>query len=220
MEDAIALRVMQRVSIGYVPLRDYALEAGGAKVIPQFTTPDHVSRGIFRSWYSPSAKVKKHPPNIALTEDLGHGSCWRFEGKSGYLGIALIEPVYITRLTIDHISRTTTSDIALAPRRMVLWGLVEGKEEYDSLRHLRREDSPVNSSFITSAAPLPSHQGWIPLSSFTYDIHADFHIQTFSVWDRPQELGIEFGVVVLEVLDNWGANATCLYRVRVHGDGR
>jgi len=56
------------------------------------------------------------------------------------------------------------------------------------------------------------------LGTFSYDIHAPSHIQTFSIPTEIQELGIDFGTVVFRFLSNWGEDTyTCVYRVRVHG---
>jgi SUN domain-containing protein 1/2 len=44
------------------------------------------------------------------------------------------------------------------------------------------------------------------------------HIQTFPIDAEIRSLGIDFGLVVLMVKNNWGMDKyTCLYRVRVHG---
>ena len=59
---------------------------------------------------------------------------------------------------------------------------------------------------------------YIRLASFTYDIHAPKHVQTFPIREEVAGLGVDFGVVVLRVKSNWGRDEfTCLYRFRVHG---
>ena len=42
-------------------------------------------------------------------------------------------------------------------------------------------------------------------------------VQTFPVDEDVHASGMDFGIVVLRVLSNWGQQFTCLYRFRVHG---
>ena len=51
------------------------------------------------------------------------------------------------------------------------------------------------------------------LTSFTYDPSAPSHIQTFPVDNEIVEMGLDVGIVIFQVLSNWGGDFTCLYRV-------
>ena len=65
---------------------------------------------------------------------------------------------------------------------------------------------------------LPKYPEYIRLANFTYSIHSLNNVQTFPILPEIRELGIDFGIVVLRVLNNWGRDDfTCLYRFRVHG---
>jgi SUN domain-containing protein 1/2 len=67
-------------------------------------------------------------------------------------------------------------------------------------------------------ATLPKNPEYLRIAKFTYDIHASQNVQTFEVDPEVKGLGVDFGVVVARVLNNWGQDSyTCLYRIRVHG---
>lgn len=65
---------------------------------------------------------------------------------------------------------------------------------------------------------LPKSPQYIRIANFSYNIYAPRNVQTFPVAQEIQDLGIDFGIVVLRIKSNWGRDEyTCLYRVRVHG---
>ncbi|KAI0055838.1 hypothetical protein BV25DRAFT_1873004 [Artomyces pyxidatus] len=221
VENRIVSRVLDRVSKGYILRRDFALAATGARILPALTSTSQIGvfmtlLGLFRS------NTSRQPPEAILMDSVHPGDCWSFSGNSAHVGIVLAEPIFITHVSIDHIPKLFTSNIGTAPRNMILWGLVEGQRDADTLRDLSADAPPLasgwNSKFNSSASYLRSGRRFVAVSAFTYDVEASFHIQTFDVWDGPRKHGVEFGVVVLEVVSNWGEVATCLYRVRIHGE--
>ncbi|KAI6027731.1 hypothetical protein PISMIDRAFT_115906, partial [Pisolithus microcarpus 441] len=138
-------------------------------------------------------------------------SCWLLGGNSGQLGVSLPRVVRISHVVVDHI----VSDTLTAPRQMILWGLVDGRENLALFRALR-----ANSLDIPEKRTFPAISGsfsFIPLSYFEYNTHASNLTQTFPVFPFVLDSGLDFGVVVLEILGNWGGMSTCLYRFRVYG---
>ena len=59
---------------------------------------------------------------------------------------------------------------------------------------------------------------YLPLAVIEYDIYRDDPTQSFEVFEVVRSTEAYFRVVVLEIVANWGAASTCLYRVRVHGN--
>jgi SUN domain-containing protein 1/2 len=203
-----------------IALQDFALARSGAVVVPILThstmSPRH------NSGDSPQNELNSsHSPWRILEADLQYGNCWRFEGSEGHIGVALPIPVVISHITIDHIAKELTTDMGSAPRSMVLWGLVEGKA--NMARHSRSQLHPsTRAPPRAAAAATQARSGkafFLELASFDYDAsQSKSYIQTFPIYKDVQEAGLDFGIVLLEVQSNHGADFTCLYRLRVHGD--
>ncbi|KII90916.1 hypothetical protein PLICRDRAFT_60427, partial [Plicaturopsis crispa FD-325 SS-3] len=188
-----------RDTIGY---RDFASLGGGAIDLPHLTSPTYRSEAlqsrlsipVIRSWFT-RADDYTHLPATALHDDISPGSCWDFAGYQGQLGVALSEEVHIDNVTIDHLAAplASQSEIASAPRDIVLWGRVEDKN-LDLARSLPQ--AALLSPLTRPADPSPDAL-YIALAS---------------------SLDMGFKTVVFQVNDNWGSNkSTCIYRVRVHG---
>ena len=187
------------------------------------------------------------PPITALHHEMQNGHCWPFAGGEGQLGVALASPILMEEVTIDHVAKSIAFDMRSAPRQMEVWGLVEGEDNIARVRAWREnlaaqkvakqpsvgaEDSSTTYDQdgsdgsdgsdgyheVDYPKTLPKHPEYIRLANFKYNIHSPNNVQTFPVMPEIRELGIDFGIVVLRVLNNWGRDDfTCLYRFRVHG---
>lgn len=206
---------------------DFALNSAGAGVIPSLTSPTYnVQPKAFFGFISGAARYARSPVN-ALNHETQVGYCWPFFGSQGQLGVQLVDRVFITDVTVDHIAKEVAHNMRTAPRQMEVWGLLEGKDnwekyaEYESERAQAREegaDIPEDPEY-PSDLPRSRNVRYVPITSFMYDIHASNNVQTFPVYQDIQDLGLDFGVVVLVVKSNWGSkDLTCLYRFRVHGN--
>jgi hypothetical protein len=202
-------------SLETLPLVTDATSSG--EVIARLTTR---STTAYSSWVSRWFGVGSHrtSPSAALGD--GAGSCWLIPGKVGQLGVRLPNILRITHVAVEHAVQQQVSAAELAPRKMVLWGLVDGKENLAKFKYLRNSATGMLRELFTSRTGpgINEHLPFVPLASFDYNIHSDNHIQTFPVFDSVANAGMDFGVVVLEILDNWGGRSTCLYRFRVHAE--
>lgn len=172
------------------------------------------------------------PPVTALHDEINNGHCWPFAGTRGHLGVKLSWPAKISDVTIDHVATEVAFDMRSTPRDMELWGLVEGKDNLAKFKiylwekQVRREEAVAAGEAIRPededwAYPkeLPRGLYYARIASFSYDIHALANIQTYPAAQDIRDLGIDFGLVVLFVNNNWGRDEfTCLYRLRVHGE--
>ena len=202
-------RAVSRALRDAVGRRDFALIADGARVV-RALTGIVTENGFFQDQQLPG-----NSPNATLIDDLHIGNCWSIAASKGQLGIRLSEHLHPTHITVDHIPVEIAADISRAPRTLILWGAVDGADNasrlgnmlHDTLPSLRGRSSPYETA----------HHTFVPLAVFEYDIHSSSHIQTFPIRPYIVDLGVYFGVVVLEVTSNWGGSTTCLYRVRIHG---
>ncbi|KAF8920425.1 hypothetical protein CPB85DRAFT_1248578 [Mucidula mucida] len=200
---------------------DYALSSTGGRVIPGQTSPSveimipEGGTGIGR------------PPIFALHPDLHAGQCWPFGGSSGKLGVALAAPVYISEVTIDHVSKEVAHDMRTAPRAMEVWGQIDGKDNVQKIAAWRAEKQNVREEALKRGETIEEDvhpkdypaKLWVKIASFNYNIHDSNPIQTFPVFEEIRKLNVDFGIVNLRILNNWGReDYTCLYRFRVHGE--
>lgn len=221
--------------------RDFALASAGARVIPSLTSLPLVVRPAsirskLVSLVSGGSYAEGRPPVTALHHETHSGYCWPFAGSQGYLGVALSAPVHITDVTIDHVSKEIAANLESAPKEMELWGLVEGQDNMEKVARWKEERARRREELKTQAeaqgevwmddeeteeypSMLPKDPQYLRIASFSYDIHGSSDVQTFPILQEVQELGIDFGIVVLYVKSNWGhSEFTCLYRLRIHGN--
>lgn len=203
--------IVRKALRGPVLRRDFVLKADGGKIIPQLTAD--ASKGSRVA----AEETTSFSPDIILEDGLTIGRCWNatVPAQVGLSSSSLIHP---TNVTIDHIPAELAADIGTAPRRMILWGMVEGG--INLFRY--KTFSVVEKSKGVSGRYGPSISGdqatFLSLAVFDYSISADFHIQTFPIFEHVVQSRMDFGVFVLEILDSWGAKNVCIYRVRVHGE--
>ncbi|KAK0204826.1 hypothetical protein DFS33DRAFT_1259183 [Desarmillaria ectypa] len=212
---------------------DFALHSGGARIIPSLTSPTfevrpQTWRGQVFGAIAGNGYAIGRPPITALHHESHNGHCWPFAGSSGQLGVVLATPAYIKEISIDHVAKEVAFDMRSAPRRMEVWGLVEGRENSAKVNEwkadkarLRAEALERGETIEEEAYPktLPKSPMYVRIAAFEYNIHAPNPVQTFSVLDEIQNLGVDFGIVTLRILSNWGRDEfTCLYRFRVHGE--
>ena len=75
------------------------------------------------------------------------------------------------------------------------------------------------AAFAAEMARLTHGALYVRIAQFAYDIEAGRYAQSFAVAEDVREQGMDFGIVMLRVLSNWGhPGHTCLYRFRVHGE--
>ena len=205
---------------------DFALHSGGARVIPSLTSSTFEIRpqGLGSQMIgliTGNGYAIGRPPITALHHEVQNGHCWPFTGGEGQLGVALTSPIFLEEVTIDHVAKSIAFDMRSAPRQMEVWGLVEGKDNIARVQAWKEDlatRKEANYEVVDYPKTLPKHPEYIRLANFTYNIHSPNNVQTFPVMPEIRELGIDFGIVVLRVLNNWGRDDfTCLYRFRVHG---
>mmetsp|Transcript_25834 Transcript_25834/g.42002 ORF Transcript_25834/g.42002 Transcript_25834/m.42002 type:complete len:1006 (+) Transcript_25834:121-3138(+) len=149
-----------------------------------------------------------HPPEVALlptTTLHAKGHCWSFEdefssslasrqtqdglrGEYATLTVALSQDITVTEVMIDHVPRS----------------VVDGKSALKNFRVIGYEDIGAFG------------EPW-ELGSFEYD--SKLGLQSFAI---PTSVGgadvPKLKAVSLAVDSNWGAEYSCLYRFRVHGE--
>ncbi|EIW69445.1 hypothetical protein TREMEDRAFT_71629 [Tremella mesenterica DSM 1558] len=188
---------------------DYALFTAGGRIVPSITSDTLVlhSPSTFGRILFGRKDVEGRSPATAIHPDNAVGECWPFKGSQGQLGVLLTRRVIITDITVEHAASELALDISTAPKLVQVWAVVEGEQNKAKLmayHESRGTESPSVDNLL--------------LTEFTYDPNSPSPIQTVPVSPDIVELGIDTGIVIFKIESNWGADFTCLYRVRVHGE--
>jgi SUN domain-containing protein 1/2 len=181
----------------------------GAVVIPALTSATFFDKpGLLSKVGRRLSLVRRHnPPAAALESWEEPGDCWCAAPNPGLTGqaqlaVALARPMFPKQVTIEHLpmGMMPGKKITNAPRDVEIW--VETKQ---TIRLLWQDGVE---------ACLDGPAGWACLGTFRYNIHAANHQQTF---DLDVKIDEAVSKVMVRVAGNWGADHTCLYRVRLHG---
>ncbi|KAF8501670.1 UNC-like C-terminal-domain-containing protein [Russula emetica] len=213
---------MERHARDTIAKADFALHSGGAVVIPSLTSDTHEVKphGVRQqviSYLTGHGYAIGRPPITALHHETHVGHCWPFEGAQGQLGVTLSRIVQIEEITIDHVARDIAWDMSSAPRKMEVWGLVEGSSNFEKVAALDAARTEAGQEIPMQPRSLPHSVRYVRIAQFEYDIDAPNAVQTFPVDEDVRASGMDFGIIVLRVLSNWGQQFTCLYRFRAHG---
>lgn len=210
----IAKVVQEIMSKDGVAMADYALYYSGGAIEPRTTSKTLAIRP--GSWVGKD--VRGRPPVTALVPDNSVGNCWPFAGSKAQLGIRLSRVVQLTHITIDHPARELLIDPESAPRQFHLWVAVEG---HDNIQRAEIFNSQQDEKRHASSSEVP-HKPFGPwnllhVGTFEYNIKDSTTAQTFALPAEYQALGLDTGAIVVDFGSNWGADHTCVYRVRAHG---
>lgn len=193
-------------------LRNYAHPFTGADIVASLTSP---------TYDRASTPGTAWNPEVAISPGLQPGRCWSFSGPTGYLGIMLSDEIVITNVTIEHIALELAPHTDTAPKDGVLWGYVEDPIALQKFQNALAGESIMSAVFPVRQSVLPKHmnsEAFVPLLSFTYDVHAPQFLQTFKVPMNVLNVTVPVRRVVLDIQSNWGnSEVTWLYKVRVHG---
>ncbi|KAH8728735.1 UNC-like C-terminal-domain-containing protein [Phaeosphaeriaceae sp. PMI808] len=180
----------------------------GARIDPTLTSATFLNNPHF--FANAARKLAlvppRNPPKVALEKWEEPGDCWcaapnPVNGQA-QLAVTVARPLFPTQVTIEHVpmSMMPAKKVTTAPRNIELWVETDQPAHY---QYAHRDGVCQNGP-----------AGWTCLGSFTYNIHGSNHRQTFDLDARSSVPVIK---AMLRVTSNWGANHTCLYRVRLHG---
>lgn len=209
---------------------DYALYTTGGRVLKTLTSPSNVDQSQDeRSWRiaKPTESLFPWPSGAAMAihYETQPGYCWPLKGTHGTLGVRLSRRVFIEEIAIDNVPAQLAWDRSSTPRRMELWGQVDGADDLKIAEAWEVRHAAAAGASLSSGQSVSEHHrlfntgNFVRLSSFEFDLSSPANVQVFPVNSHVQDLPIRFDTVVLVILDNWGKeDYTCLYRLRVYGN--
>ncbi|KAE8154930.1 hypothetical protein BDV25DRAFT_63639 [Aspergillus avenaceus] len=186
----------------------------------------------------------KQSPLSALTAWQDVGECWCTTPRNGVsqLGLLLSRPMVPEEVVVEHIPKGASLRPGVAPQDMELWARFQvvdnsSSDMSHSTSHFRSGEPPTPSNQLflhrhimdvlregykgepESAYSSDQYLGptYYRVGRWRYDLNARDHIQPFlldAVFDMES---IRVDKVVFRIKSNWGANETCIYRVKLHG---
>ena len=157
------------------------------------------------------------PPSTVLGDSAE--ACWSFHGTAGTFGVVLdtanVVPSHVV-IHQHHQFFNSTASLCRSPRQVTVWGMVDG----DQNMKLYSLSPHGLTSTLTRAPPLSiSKRGmFLPLADIEFDITAPSLSQTFALYNEVKLWGIDFGIIVFDIRNNWGGDTTSLCSVRVYGE--
>ena len=193
---------------------NYMSPGTGAVVDPYLTSPTKSkqftwAQRILLAPFGGLSKYQSRPPVEALMAWQEQGECWcsapPSDSTTSYtqLVVLLGHTIFPEELVIEHPYSSASTDPRTAPKHVELWAF----DEVSFRRDVTDSDAGVLGV------------GWGRLGFFEYRAPTDVkpgapgNVQAFKLPSilRPTNK------VAVRVLDNYGADITCMYRVRVHG---
>lgn len=219
MQNSLACESVQ--SRGVEQLRNFAHFGDGARILPEVTSLTYGTRDNEWLYKEPSAHGLMHrtPPYVTSDEFMRIGDCWEFAGNRGTLSILLSEPTRITSIRLGNIHPELVSSASTekSPRILRLWGTL--RDDVVVLSHVEVQqaiDFSQKSAF-NSKSYLKDNDRFALLLEIDYDPRAET-FQSFSLARQQWSVEVEFHAVILEIVENWGGNRTCLYHFGVQRD--
>ncbi|POW11653.1 hypothetical protein PSTT_05198 [Puccinia striiformis] len=216
--ESMITEAIDRYSQDQTGLRDFALYSGGARIIPQLTSPTYSisvtkwSQKLIGFITGAPSVIQGRDPITALSASNELGQCWPFQGHIGQLAIALSRKIKITHFSIQHIHKKIAYEIDSAPREIELWD-VDSDRKLADVVYDPNLDNPIQSFEI------PDHLNYRDLNNSSGSGSVDEEEEEVGKRDPS---GKKEPVLRQALLFKFKSNHgnpfyTCLYRVRVHG---
>jgi SUN domain-containing protein 1/2 len=99
---------------------DYALASAGATIVESRTSPTYSKpTGFIYSYFTGNPY---NSPSTILDPDLSPGNCWAFAGSTGYVSIRLVDAVFPTEFSLEHIPASISyNEISSAPKEFQVY---------------------------------------------------------------------------------------------------
>ncbi|XP_059723554.1 sperm-associated antigen 4 protein-like [Haemorhous mexicanus] len=181
-----SLKELSQMALEPCVKTDWALKSFGATIDTQRTSQTYDCKEsclcrILRFFWTAS------PPDTILQPNVFPGNCWAFKGHQGQVVIKLPARVYLTAITLQHISKdvSPSGTIISAPKDIAVFGVDADREEETLLgAFIYNVEKNPTETFPLKNTLLPR--------AFSY-----VKLLVKSNWGNP-----------------W---YTCIYRVKVHG---
>ncbi|XP_046741054.1 SUN domain-containing protein 1-like [Diprion similis] len=168
-------------------MTDYALETSGGAILSTRNTETYSAGAPVLTLFGMPLCQQQNTPRAVIQSGVLPGECWAFKGSSGSVVIQLLGPVFVSGVSLEHISPSIspTGETTTAPKDFSVWGLHD----------------------------VDDREGFL-FGEFTYD-NSGSAVQYFEVQHKPKRYYEIVELKVHSNSGNY--EYTCIYRIRVHG---
>jgi hypothetical protein len=195
---------------------NFFLPSYGARVVPSLTSPTMERSApnlLAKSYLLFNRRPAPNSPAVALERWEEPGDCWCAAPSSSQgnaqLTVDMGRNIYPNALTVEHIHREATLEPLSAPKNLEVWAYVPGAEQQV------RDAAAAAGLEWCSDWPI---SGWVCVGSGFYDLNGVNNVQTLPLAANMKALGVPTHRISVRVTSNWGAEWTCLYRLKMHGE--
>ncbi|KAI0436614.1 hypothetical protein F4803DRAFT_214519 [Xylaria telfairii] len=194
----------------------------GASIDPEWSSPPWtVPKDFFKSkkWLDKDG-YKAQPRMAALSPWNQEGECFcAGPDRKGYgegtnnISVITSRNIIPQHLVVEHILPGATLDPGAMPREIEVWAYIEEV----NLRNEARTFSETN--FPDTPKEETLNEGFVKMGHFTYrnETYGD-GVQVFKISDELKRMGAITDQVVVRAINNYGADHTCFYRLRLYGE--
>ncbi|KAI0392977.1 hypothetical protein F5Y17DRAFT_330844 [Xylariaceae sp. FL0594] len=194
----------------------------GAAVDPEATSPlwnpakHHFmsKEWIYRDGY------KALPPMAAITPWSQEGECFcagadvkGFGAGTNNITVTMSRDIVPQHLVVEHILPGATLDPGAMPKDIEIWAY------YEEL-NLRREVQALSETYFPDTPKeVVLSDGWVKIGEFTYEKRLTGDgVQVFKLSDELARMQAYTNRVTIRALNNYGADHTCFYRLKLYGE--
>jgi hypothetical protein len=192
-----------------------------------------------------SRKYQRQPqsPLAALAPWQDVGECWCSKPRNGMSQLALLlgRKIVPEEVVVEHIPKGATIRPQVAPQDMEMWAQFQIIDDSNSdsshpslfasrelgmlSEQLSLHDHVIDTLRLAyKGEPENAYSNdellgpsFYRVGRWKYDIHSSNHIQHFELDAIIDVPAIRVDKVVFRVKSNWGANDTCIYRLKLYG---
>ncbi|RWA13593.1 hypothetical protein EKO27_g1485 [Xylaria grammica] len=163
---------------------------------------------------------KAQPPMAALSPWTQEGECYcAGPNRKGYgigtnnLTVTTSRNIIPQHLIVEHILSGATLDPDATPREIEVWIYIEELS-------LRKEVQAFSDAqFPNTPKELVLNDGFVKIGHFTYERrNSGDGVQVFKIRDEIATMKAFTNRIVVRAINNYGADHTCFYRLKLYGD--